>query len=118
MSMSASKPYTREFYEQMYQLGKTEYERREDERKKAAAKAAQRTKDLSDLRHTADEVLLAMCGGPIPGESELTDDELEAIYARSKKKVVDNSRELSPRERERLEREVGRAMGLREDDQC
>ena len=116
MSMSASKPYTREFYEQMYQLGKTEYERREDERKKAAAKAAQRTKDLSDLRHTADAVLLSMSGIPT-GEAGLTDDEIEAIYARSKKKMVDN-RELSPRERERLEREVNRAMGLWEDDQC
>ena len=117
MSMSASKPYTREFYEQMYQLGKTEYERREDERKKAAAKAAQRTKDLSDLRHTADAVLLSMSGGILAGEAGLENEDLEKIYNQSKRRMVDN-RELSPRERERLEREVGRAMGLREDDQC
>lgn len=116
--MSANKPYTSAYYTEMFELGKTESERREAERKKQAARAAQKAKDLSDLRHTADAVLLAMCGGPIPGESGLEDEDLEAIYVKSQKKMVDNSRELSERERARLEKQVAQAMGIWEDDQC
>lgn len=105
--------YTQPYYEEMYELGKAEYERREIERKKQAEKAAQRAKDLSDLRHTADAVLLSMSGGIPTGEAGLTDEEIEQIYNRSKHRMVDN-RELSGSAREKLEREVSKAMGIKD----
>lgn len=105
--------YTQPYYEEIFSFGREELAKREVERKRAAEKAAQRAKDLSDLRHTADAVLLSMSGGIPTGEAGLTDDEIEAIYVKSKKRMVDN-RELSGSAREKLEREVSKAMGIKD----
>lgn len=98
-------------YEQAMAIGRKELERREHEREQAA----QRAREMDELRRMSYAVSRALHGGNRPLEEMVTlsDEDLEDIHDRPSRTTEEP---LTAAQKEKLEKDIARAMGIREVD--
>lgn len=98
-------------YQQAMEIGKRELEKREHEREQTA----QRAREMDELRRMSYAVSRALHGGNRPPEEMvvLSDEDLEGVYDR---RPLTTQEPLTAAQKEKLEKDIARAMGIREVD--